>query len=435
VRTTPGLAGLIALLCACRHTPTPTRVADAATEAAPPPTELLSGGDTFGVIAGVLTFADPKLTPFSDELRKDRELYEVLLRRGVPAKNLSLLLDRDANAASIQRAVDARASSAGPTSTLLFYYAGHGARDDQGRPYFLAYDTSSSGGGLAVDALASRIAERFHGARVVLMGDACYSGALQAAAQKLAAHGTAALALTSADASNLSTENWTFTQTLIDGLSGEALADANGDGVVSLGELDGEVAAAMKYRENQRHGFWAQGIAEDTPVATRHGKAAARAGGYVRVSRAGSEAVARVREPGPSETLVRFYHYNHAEDARVPSSSLSPIVYEHYAPGASLRVFWGDKLWDARVRERDGDFQLVTYPGWPSYWDEWILSDRVATTASPSAGAGAAVQVEWRGRWYPATVLKRTSKRALIHYDGYDSSWDEWVGPARLRKR
>ena len=46
------------------------------------------------------------------------------------------------------------------------------------------------------------------------------------------------------------------------------------------------------------------------------------------------------------------------------------------------------------------------------------------------------VDVEWRGRWWPATVLERkTSGRYLVHYDGYGSDWDEVVGPERIRLR
>jgi Ca-activated chloride channel family protein len=42
-------------------------------------------------------------------------------------------------------------------------------------------------------------------------------------------------------------------------------------------------------------------------------------------------------------------------------------------------------------------------------------------------------EVLWKDRWYPASVLKRDGGRAFIHYDGYEASWDEWVGPDRIR--
>lgn len=44
------------------------------------------------------------------------------------------------------------------------------------------------------------------------------------------------------------------------------------------------------------------------------------------------------------------------------------------------------------------------------------------------------VQVEWNGQWYPAVILKLKGKKYLIHYDGYESKWDEWVGEDRMKR-
>lgn len=43
------------------------------------------------------------------------------------------------------------------------------------------------------------------------------------------------------------------------------------------------------------------------------------------------------------------------------------------------------------------------------------------------------VEVEWKGKWYKATILKVENDGYAIHYDGYASSWDETVVPARIR--
>jgi len=48
---------------------------------------------------------------------------------------------------------------------------------------------------------------------------------------------------------------------------------------------------------------------------------------------------------------------------------------------------------------------------------------------------GSAVMVKWHGSWWPAHVLQVAPKKWFIHYDGYNSSWDEWVGPSRIRPR
>ncbi len=50
-----------------------------------------------------------------------------------------------------------------------------------------------------------------------------------------------------------------------------------------------------------------------------------------------------------------------------------------------------------------------------------------------SAGAKAAVEVEWHGTWYAAEILRVSGGSSLIHYKGYESSWDEWVPPERIR--
>ena len=42
-------------------------------------------------------------------------------------------------------------------------------------------------------------------------------------------------------------------------------------------------------------------------------------------------------------------------------------------------------------------------------------------------------EVEWQGTWWAAEVVKTNGDRYYIHYTGWDNSWDEWVGPDRIR--
>jgi hypothetical protein len=434
------LAIVAAALWACRRSvpgsastaspTTPRQDAARSVKAGP----LLAGADTYGVLAGVLTFSDPGVTGFATELRKDRELRDVLVQRGVPEANLVLLLDAEARESAVSAALTKTATRAPRGSTLLFYYAGHGARDRTGRPYFVAHDTTGQKNALFIDRIATAIDASFHGKRVVLMADCCYSGTLKAVAEKLPRLDS--IVLTSADASNLSTSNWTFTQTVIDGLSGDAFADANGDGRVTLGELDHEVGQAMKYREAQRHGFFVRGVALDEQIARARGrppterKGRFAAGDYVRVH---ARRMARVVEPGESDSVVRFYDYNQARDERVKNTALAPSTFRRFPRDSAIRVLWGGKTWDARILKTDGDFHFITYPGWPSYWDEWVLSDRIVTEDAVRKASAEKVEVEWRGHWYPAVILQQARSRYLVHYVGYDSSWDEWVTPDRVR--
>src|SRR5262249_6120501 len=45
----------------------------------------------------------------------------------------------------------------------------------------------------------------------------------------------------------------------------------------------------------------------------------------------------------------------------------------------------------------------------------------------------AAVEVEWGGSWWAAEILRVSGGLTLIHYTGWDSSWDEWVPAGRIR--
>lgn len=410
-----------------------------------PPGAALSGDSTYAIIAGVLSFAEPGVAGWSAEQRKDLELYQVLRSRGVPTKNMELLLDQTATHANVAAALQRVAGRAPAGSTLLFYYAGHGTRGKDGETYFLAYDSKSSNmpaTGIALADVQKTLATHFGGKRAVLMADCCYSGSLKGVADGLADEKKLdTVSLTSADASNLSTSNWTFTQTVIDGLRGDGLMDRDKSGTLSLTELAATVAEEMKYREKQRHGFHLRGGDKETLLSTatplRTGNGPFRAGSYVLASHEKGTRTAQVRVPGAKESLVRFYHYSHGEERKAKNSELQALKFKRYPKGAELKVYWGNKLWDAKVTEADGDFHFITYPGWPAFWDEWVMSDRIADTGPAGAASASAknrVEIEWRGEWWPGVILKKQGGRTLVHYDGFGPEWDEWVTDARLRR-
>lgn len=76
-----------------------------------------------------------------------------------------------------------------------------------------------------------------------------------------------------------------------------------------------------------------------------------------------------------------------------------------------------------------------------------IARNRVKTLAAPPPVAvaqhargtfavGDNVDVEWKGSWYPASVMEvKPQGNYKIHYDGYGGNWDEVVGPGRIRAR
>src|SRR5437762_12742136 len=43
------------------------------------------------------------------------------------------------------------------------------------------------------------------------------------------------------------------------------------------------------------------------------------------------------------------------------------------------------------------------------------------------------VEVEWKSDWYQAQIIQVQGNQFKVHYDGYESSWDEWVDNTRIR--
>ena len=94
---------------------------------------------TRAVIVGVLTWQDPSIGTFAKEERKDRELYDTLLKRGVPAENMTLLLDQQATRQAVLDALSQQLKASQKGETFVFYYAGHGVL--RGRQVlFVPYD-------------------------------------------------------------------------------------------------------------------------------------------------------------------------------------------------------------------------------------------------------------------------------------------------------
>jgi hypothetical protein len=166
------------------------------------------------VIVGVLEWKNG-LPAYPKEHRKDQELRDSLVRRGTPAENIALLLDREATLRERRARRDDARARGGPGSTLLVYYAGHGMPSGNADFCFANYeiDPGRPGAtGWCLSELGETLAHEFKGRRVLLCADCCYSGGLAIVVDRLASAGIAAADITSASAANTSTNNWTFSQ-------------------------------------------------------------------------------------------------------------------------------------------------------------------------------------------------------------------------------
>lgn len=85
------------------------------------------------------------------------------------------------------------------------------------------------------------------------------------------------------------------------------------------------------------------------------------------------------------------------------------------------------------VDSRNGE-RLVSYIGYNE--DEWVRDERIRDTNSNwnETRYGKRVEVLSRGKWYPARILESRNGEYYISYEGYSSSWNEWVKPDRMRE-
>lgn len=102
--------------------------------------------------------------------------------------------------------------------------------------------------------------------------------------------------------------------------------------------------------------------------------------------------------------------------------------------GDAASVEWKGKWYPAKVTKVDGEKCCIHYDGYGNEWDECVGPERIKVKGANPYPAGTPVSVEWKGSWYPAKVLEAKENSWKIHYDNYDSSWDEWVGPNRIKK-
>ena len=209
---------------------------------------------------------------------------------GIDPANVTTLLDGEVTANSIRSALAAASANAGPDSTFLFYFSGHGERGMRGgreQSWLLPHDArvaDLAGTALSADEIAtllSSLAQR----RQVLMIDACHAGGIGAtkggavAPKGFGEPGIAALAegagralLTSSRADETSgievgARNSVFTNALLEALNG-ATVD-RGDGLIGVLDVFEYVSRRVSQQGNQHPVFHAGNLDRNFAIARR----------------------------------------------------------------------------------------------------------------------------------------------------------------------
>jgi hypothetical protein len=384
---------------------------------------------SYVVIVGVCEWKG-ELTKFSKKHRKDAELQAYFKKAGVPSANITALYDASATLKNMNKALANAGSKAAAKSTIVFYYAGHGLSVAD-NIYFANYDvdTEKTSTAFNLDQI-HKVLSRSKARNIILLADCCYSGGLIKQAARLVRSGKRVLTLTSAAASNLSTGNWTFSQTLLDCLNGSANADHNGNKSVSLEETHREIYNAMKYRERQRSGFSAHGFPKTmriskvkTPI-----KSFPEKGKYYWTKHKDIRVPVRVTDTSSTDFICEFYFYSDKVYKRLTAKQIQAIHFVNHKVGARVLVKWRKRWYKATVLKTKNDFCYIKYDEDDDSWNEWVLYDRVRT------GKEKKVQVLDDGAYYPAYILEERAGSCYVRYENYAAFWDAWVSKDRIKQ-
>jgi len=121
-------------------------------------------------------------------------------------------------------------------------------------------------------------------------------------------------------------------------------------------------------------------------------------------------------------------------------------------PGDTVTLNWKGVPYKAKILKSEGGRHFVHYEGWSSSYDEWI-SDSQIISSYPAAGSSAAatrqdsahaatraqphaeakkIWVLWHGKPYQAVIIKSERGRHFVHYPGWPSNYNEWIGNSQI---
>ena len=315
--------------------------------------------------------------------RRDEQFARFFEHAGVSKDRIAYLQDTDATKAHIVSEFDKLLDRTQAGDLLVFYFCGHGSRDRAtGETWFANYDAGGKhDNAWNVREIFTTIERKFHGRRALLLADCCHSGALYDEARRHRQSKIAYAVLTSSYSHNTSTGKWTFSDSVLAGLRGDAMVDLDGDRQITLGEIAKHSESELAFVEGQKSMF----------IST---------------------------EGFPADTIfVR---------AKQP---LKPHL------GTRIEVEYRGKWYKAKTIDSDGTNRKVRYVKYDSSWDEWVGLDRRRPYQPSQFAVGDKVQVRWEidKKWYPATVRNSWYGLHFVRYEGYSASADEWIGPDSIR--
>ena len=275
-------------------------------------------------VAGLIEWEDEKFTEFPQENRQDVKLVETFKKLGVPKSQILYLQDEEATTSRVEREFADFVSKPAKDDLLFIYYCGHGYNaENHTQTYLATYDATDEKLGVRIGWFLVTLEQFFKGKRVIMTADHCCSGGLAESLKQLSGSKLSYAAFCSAHVNSTSTDAWTFTEGLIDGLNGERWMDDDGNGLVTLREVAANIELDMSFAHDQMSQAQLTGSFEPTDVLATSQK---------------------------------------SSDERV---------------GTRFEVLDEGKWYSGFVKEVKGNKCLIHYYGWPESEEEWVTKDRI----------------------------------------------------------
>lgn len=251
-------------------------------------------GQRWAVVIGISDYQHPEIPDLHYAHRDAEAFYDFLKGANGGAfadDHIRLLTNGKATKEEVSKSLTEFLAQTQKNDLVMIYFAGHGFSMGQGYSYFLTYDSNPYNieeTALNMEEIGGALKKSIKAERVLIFSDACYSGNLNnyvkgrrftATEQnrinryliEMAKTKPGILSFTSSGDDEVSSEAWLFwehgifTFVLISGLGGTITdtegkvksfesADANGDGIVTAGELMQYVTKyVVGYTKDQQH--------------------------------------------------------------------------------------------------------------------------------------------------------------------------------------
>ena len=215
----------------------------------------------FAVVIGVGDYKDEKLLPLKMTVKDANDFAHVLRsKKGHPFTDVEvkLLCDQEATRGDIFEAMEWMGQEARPNDLCMFFFAGHGYRDERDRFFFMPYGANTKRTYECFSATDFKDAAEKINSKFVVFADACYSAGLLEGNRSAAAehfveqlrrskNGMLFYASSAGDTKSKEDPTWgngAFTKALVEAFNGAARKD--GDEGLSTRTLDAYLYDAVR---------------------------------------------------------------------------------------------------------------------------------------------------------------------------------------------